>query len=313
MTRLSLNRRTLPRAGDWLVAEAIEILIAGGHGQVGRALACAPWPEGVRLHRPSRPELDLTSEAALSDAFARRPFAAVINAAAFTAVDAAEDQAGEAFLANALIPARLADRCRASDAVLIQLSTDCVFDGLKGQPYLEEDAPSPVGVYGASKRAGELAALSGAPRAAVVRTAWVVSARGSNFVRRILELAEADGALPVIADRRGSPTSADDLAMALVDLTLAMVAEPKAPGGVYHCVNGGDASWAEMASEAVRLMGSRGVVRPIPASDRPARAPRPVDARLSCERLARNYGIRMRHWREALVEIVAELKAERTS
>lgn len=295
------------------MAEPVDILIAGGHGQVGQALARAAWPHEVRLHRPTRAELDLTSDTALSEAFARTPFAAIINAAAYTAVDAAESEVGAAFLANALIPARLADQARRAGVALIHLSTDCVFDGLKGQPYAEEDATAPTGVYGASKRAGELAVLSGHPRAAVVRTAWVVSAQGRNFIRRILELAETTPELAVISDRRGSPTSADDLAAALADLTLAMIAAPTAPSGLYHCVNAGEASWAELAAEAVRLAGSPAVVRPVPASERPAPAPRPVDARLSCARLARDYGIRMRPWREALVEIVAELKAEKAS
>ncbi len=290
------------------MGDAVDILVAGGHGQVGQALAHAVWPDGVRLHRPTRNALDLTCEADLFQAFQRTPFAAVINAAAFTAVDAAQEQAGDAFAANALVPARLGDATRRAGIPLIHLSTDCVFDGRLDRPYAEDDPTRPISVYGASKRAGELAVLSANPRAAVVRTAWVVSARGRNFARAILDAGAARSELSVISDRVGSPTSADDLARALVVLTGAMIADPAAPSGVYHCVNAGAASWADLATEIVRLAGIPTVIVPVPATARPEPAPRPANARLSCERLARDHGVRMRHWRPALAEIVAELQ-----
>ncbi|OYX81863.1 MAG: dTDP-4-dehydrorhamnose reductase [Brevundimonas sp. 32-68-21] len=291
----------------------MDILITGGHGQVGQALAHASWPEGVRLHRPTRADLDLTSGPALAEAFARTPFAAVINAAAFTAVDAAETQPDEAFLANAEVPARLAEATRRAGIPLVHISTDCVFDGALDRPYAEDDATAPISVYGASKLAGEQAVLSGNPRAAVVRTAWVVSARGRNFVRTILDAAASRSELPVVADVIGSPTSADDLAEALVMLTLAMIADPEAPTGVYHCVNAGEASWADLAVEALRLAGSRTTIVAIPAADRPAPAPRPANSRLSCERLANDYGVTMRDWREAVADMVAELPSEKVA
>ena len=291
----------------------IDILITGGHGQVGQALAHASWPEGVRLHRPTRADLDLTSGPALAEAFARTPFAAVINAAAFTAVDAAETQPDEAFLANAEVPARLAEATRRAGVPLVHISTDCVFDGALDRPYAEDDATAPISVYGASKLAGEQAVLSGNPRAAVVRTAWVVSARGRNFVRTILDAAASRSELPVVADVIGSPTSADDLAETLVTLTLAMIADPEAPTGVYHCVNAGEASWADLAVEALQLAGSRTTIVAIPAADRPAPAPRPASSRLSCERLANDYGVTMRDWREAVADIVAELPSEKAA
>lgn len=295
------------------MAEPVHVLIAGGHGQLGQALAHATWPEDVRLHRPTRSELDLTSEAALAEAFARTPFAAVINAAAFTAVDAAEAQPDEAFLANAEVPARLAEATRRAGVPLVHISTDCVFDGALDRPYAEYDATAPISVYGASKLAGEVAVLSGNPRAAVVRTAWVVSARGKNFVRTILDAATSRSELSVVADVVGSPTSADDLAGALVVLTLALAADPAAPAGVYHCVNAGEASWAELAAEALRVAGSRTTVIPIPAADRPAPASRPANSRLCCLRLANDYGVAMRDWRAALADIVGELQSEKVA
>ncbi|WP_428151696.1 dTDP-4-dehydrorhamnose reductase [Brevundimonas sp.] len=295
------------------MADPIRILIAGGHGQVGQALAHAAWPDDVRLHRPTRADLDLTSATALAEAFARTPFAAVINAAAFTAVDEAETHPDEAFLANADIPARLSEATRRAGIPLVHISTDCVFDGALDRPYAEDDATAPISVYGASKRTGEVAVLSGNPRAAVVRTAWVVSARGRNFVRTILDAAVSRPELAVVANVVGSPTSADDLAGALAALTLAMIADPAAPTGVYHCVNAGEASWAELAAEALQLAGSRTTVLPIPAADRPAPAARPANSRLSCERLTRDYGVTMRDWRAAVADIVAELQLQRVA
>lgn len=280
---------------------------------MGQALAHAAWPDHVRLLRPTRTDLDLASGSDLAGAFARIPIAAVINAAAFTAVDAAEAQPDEAFLANAEVPARLAEATRRAGIPLVHLSTDCVFDGALDRPYAEDDATAPISVYGASKLAGEQAVLSGNPRAAVVRTAWVVSARGRNFVRTILDAAASRSDLPVVADVIGSPTSADDLAAALVTLSLAMVADPSAPTGVYHCVNAGEASWAGLAAETLRLAGSRTTIVPIPAADRPAPAPRPANSRLSCERLAHDYGVTMRDWRTAVADIVAELQLEKVA
>ena len=275
-------------------------------------LARTAWPEGVRLHRPTRAELDLTSETALAQAFARTPFAAVINAAAFTAVDAAETEVGDAFLANALIPARLADATRTAGVPLVHLSTDCVFDGRLDRAYAEDHATAPISVYGASKRAGELAVRTGNPRSTVVRTAWVVSARGRNFVRTILDAAAKETELKVVADVVGSPTSADDLAAVLAKLTQAMISN-LTTAEVYHCVNAGEASWADLAAEAVRLAGSPATVVPIKSVDRPAPAARPANSRLSCERLARDHGIRLRDWREAIADIVAELQSERVA
>lgn len=290
--------------------ETVEILIAGGHGQVGLALANAVWPEGVSLYRPSRKELDLTDGEALSDVIATRRIAAVINAAAFTAVDEAETRIGEAFLSNALIPARLAEAARRADIPLIQLSTDCVFDGVNDRPYRENDAVNPISVYGASKRAGELAVLSAGRRMVIVRTAWVISARGKNFARTILKLAASQAQLAVIGDVVGSPTSADDLAQALTVLSMTMIADPAAPTGIYHCVNAGQASWAELASETVRLRGYTTEIAAVPAADRPAAARRPANSRLACDRLEREHALSMRDWRLALADIVAQLKRD---
>ncbi|RZJ78072.1 MAG: NAD-dependent epimerase/dehydratase family protein, partial [Brevundimonas sp.] len=162
------------------MAEPVHILVTGGAGQVGLALQRVSWPAEVVIHAPDRAELDITDPAAVADAFARAPFAAVINAAAYTAVDKAETDREAAFAVNATAPGLLAAAAARSGAAMLHVSTDYVFDGAKPTPYVEDDATGPLGVYGASKLAGEKAVLAAHPRAVVLRTAWVLSPDRAN-------------------------------------------------------------------------------------------------------------------------------------
>lgn len=298
------------------MAEPIHILITGGAGQVGLELLAAEWPQDVVLHASPRSELDLTDPASVRSAFAATPFAAVINAAAHTAVDRAEAEVAVAFAANALGPAVLADMTREAGIPLIQISTDYVFDGAKAGRYVETDPVGPLGVYGASKLAGELAVRSGNPRSVVVRTAWVLSVHRTNFLKTMLRLAGDRPALDVVGDQLGCPTSARDIAAALRTIALKMIADPAAPTGVYHFVNAGETTWAGLAREILALSQASGgpwaEVRDIPAIDYPTPARRPANSRLSTEKLTRDYGIAPRPWQTAVAEIVAELNAERT-
>lgn len=298
------------------MAEPIHILITGGAGQVGLELLAAEWPQDVVLHAPLRQELDLTNPASVRSAFAATPFAAVINAAAHTAVDRAEAEVAVAFAANALGPAVLADMTREAGIPLIQISTDYVFDGAKTGRYVETDPVGPLSVYGASKLAGELAVRSGNPRSVVVRTAWVLSIHRTNFLKTMLRLAGDRPALDVVGDQLGCPTSARDIAAALRTIALKMIADPAAPTGVYHFVNAGETTWAGLAREILALSQASGgpwaEVRDIPAIDYPTPARRPANSRLSTEKLTRDYGIAPRPWQTAVAEIVAELNAERT-
>ena len=176
------------------------------------ALAEAAAALGLALDRVDRPAFDFDRPGSIADVFAASAPALVVNAAAYTAVDAAEDDADAAFRANRDGPAELARLCEAAGIPLIHISTDYVFDGLKGAPYVETDATSPQGVYGASKLAGEAAVLAGCSRAIVVRTSWVYSPTGKNFVRTMLAAGQRNGQLRVVADQTGCPTSAQDLA-----------------------------------------------------------------------------------------------------
>ena len=298
------------------MAEPVHILVTGGGGQLGLELVAADWPESVVIHAPGRDALDLSDPASIRAVFASRPFAAVINSGAWTAVDKAETEVAAAFAANALGPAVLAELAHAADIPLVQVSTDYVFDGSAAGAYQEGDPVAPLGVYGASKLAGELAVRTGAPRSVVLRTAWVLSPHRANFLKTMLRLAADRPTLRVVDDQYGCPTSARDIAAAIRTVVLRMIAEPDAPTGVYHFVNDGRTSWAGLAREIITLSAAQGgpsaEVEGITTADYPTPARRPANSTLSTEKLARNYGVVPRPWQEAVAEIVAELHPERS-
>lgn len=296
------------------MAEPRHVLITGGAGQVGLELQAHAWPEGVVIHAPGREELDLADPASVRAAFAARPYSAVINSAAWTAVDKAEDAVADAFLANAQGPAVLAEVTRQAGVPLVQVSTDYVFDGSADRPYVESDPVGPLGVYGASKLAGELAVGSGNPRSVVLRTAWVLSVHRANFLKTMLRLAESRDRLGVVGDQVGCPTSARDIAQALATITLRLMDDPDAPTGVYHFVNAGETSWADLATEIFALSKAAGgpsaEVYAITTDQYPTPAKRPANSRLTTTNLSRDFGIQPRDWRAAVAEIVAELNKD---
>ncbi|MFS0710731.1 dTDP-4-dehydrorhamnose reductase [Brevundimonas phoenicis] len=295
------------------MAEPVHVLVTGGSGQVGLELAAADWPDHVVLHTPTRAELDLEDIASVRTAFARIPFAAVINSGAYTAVDKAETDIAAAYAANAAAPAVLAEVTRQANVPLVQVSTDYVFDGQSDGFYSETTAVAPQGVYGASKLAGELAVRAGNPRSVVLRTAWVLSVHRANFLKTMLRLAKDRPILHVVSDQLGCPTAARDIASALKTITLRLIADSDAPTGVYHFVNAGEASWADLAREILSLSAKTGGptadVQPIATADYPTPARRPANSRLSTDKLARDYQIVARPWQDAVAEIVAELHA----
>ncbi|WP_298124965.1 dTDP-4-dehydrorhamnose reductase [Brevundimonas sp.] len=296
--------------------DVIDILITGGAGQVGHELARAKWPSHVRLHLPTRDQLDLGNADAVRAAFAATPFKAVINSGAYTAVDKAETEVAAAFAANAMGPAILAEVTRATGIPLIQVSTDYVFDGSGARDFAETDPVGPLGVYGASKLAGEVAVTTGNPRSVVMRTAWVLSPHRANFLKTMLRLATDRPTLRVVDDQHGCPTSARDIAGALKAITLRMIEDPDAPTGVYHFVNAGSTTWAGLAREIMALSAARGgpsaTVEGITTADYPTPARRPSNSRLDTSKITRDYGIAPRPWTDAVAEIVAELIPETT-
>ena len=294
-----------------------DVLITGGSGQVGRELLAARLPPSWRLHAPTRAALDLANPEALAAAVAEERWAAVINAGAYTAVDRAESDSTAAWTVNAAGPRALAAATAGAGIPLIQVSTDYVFAGDKPQPYLESDAVGPLNVYGASKLGGEIALAALNPRHVILRTAWVVSRHGANFVKTMLRLGSERRLLRVVADQHGAPTAARDIAAALIAVAERMIADPDGASGVYHFANAGETTWCELArfvfAQAARVGREPPRVEAIATADYPTPARRPANSRLATGRIQRDFGLTPRPWREAVAEVVAELVTSRCS
>jgi dTDP-4-dehydrorhamnose reductase len=287
------------------------VLITGANGQLGMELQRCAWPDEWEIVALDRAALDLGKPSAIRAKVAERPWAAVINGGAYTAVDRAESEVATAWAINAMAPAVFAESCAKAGIPLIQVSTDYVFAGDKDGAWEIDDPVSPLGVYGASKLGGELAVRTSGVRHVILRTAWVVSAHGHNFIKTMLSLAADRDLLTVVDDQHGSPTSAADLATALSTITMCMVEDRNAPTGTYHFSNAGAATWAGFAAEIFRQSAARGgpsaQVKPITTSDHATPARRPANSVLSHEAIRSAYGVKPRDWREALGDILDEL------
>jgi dTDP-4-dehydrorhamnose reductase len=287
------------------MSEPGPILTTGGGGQLASALAGAPG-----MMRVGRPVFDFDRPETIEAAFrAARP-RVVVNAAAYTAVDAAESDSEAAYRANAEGPGMLARLCAAADVPLIHVSTDYVFDGRKTTPYQETDAVDPQGVYGASKLAGEEAVRSAGGKSIVLRTAWVYAPTGKNFVRTMLAVGKTRDRLTVVADQVGCPTTAADLADAILAIIGRIDAAGWDPayGGIFHAAGSGETSWHGLAvatfEEAARHGAKVPEVVPIATADWPTPAKRPANSRLDCSRLDGVFGVKMPHWRSSLARTV---------
>jgi dTDP-4-dehydrorhamnose reductase len=283
------------------------ILVTGGTGQLASALAASA---GVPIVRVGRPEFDFDQPDSIETAFRRAAPWLVVNAAAYTAVDAAESDAEAAYRANRDGPAVLARLCTQADTPLIHISTDYVFDGAKGAPYVEADPVAPQGVYGASKLAGETAVLAGCTQPIVLRTSWVYGAAGRNFVLTMLNLAKTRQHLRVVADQVGCPTAAADLATAILAIAMRIRAEgwQQRFGGVFHAAGNGSTTWHGLAcaafEEAVRHGSPVPQVDPITTAEYPTKAKRPADSRLDCGKLAAVFNVQLPPWRPSLARTI---------
>jgi dTDP-4-dehydrorhamnose reductase len=289
------------------------ILVTGGSGQLATSLASQGRE---RVHLVGRPILDFDHPVTIEAAFRAAEPWLVVNAAAYTAVDAAEANEAAAFRANRDGPAKLARLCAAAGVPLIHVSTDYVYDGEKPSPYVETDAVGPHGVYGKSKLAGEQAVLASGARAIILRTAWVYAATGRNFVRTMLSLAQTRDALRVVADQHGCPTAASDLAACILAIAARLEAEGWSDdrAGVFHAAGAGETTWHGLAQavfeEAARHNAKvPASVEAITTADYPTPARRPANSRLDCARLATVFGIRFPHWRDSLSRTVDEIFA----
>ncbi len=295
------------------------ILVTGASGQLGMALQRCVLPAGWEVVALDRARLDLSDTAAIARVVAAghhgQPWAAVINGGAYTAVDKAESDAVTAWAVNALAPAAFGQACALAGIPLVQVSTDYVFPGDRDGAWEVDDAVAPLGIYGASKLGGELAVRTSGARHAIVRTAWVVSPDGANFVKTMLRVAADRDVLRVVDDQRGSPTSAADLADALALMAIRLAGDETAPTGTFHFSNAGATSWAGFAEEIFRQSAARGgpsaQVERIASSEYPTPARRPANSLLSHAAITRAYGIVPRPWESALANILDELMGER--
>lgn len=293
------------------------LLLTGASGQVGWELRRSLLPLG-EVVAPSRAELDLEDPAALKRAVREVRPVAVFNAAAFTSVDAAEDDPRRAEAINVAAPAALADAVRRIDALLVHFSTDYVFDGRSKRPYLESDPTAPLGVYGRTKLEGERAVETSGCRYVTIRTSWVYASRGRNFLRSVLRLASEHDTLRIVADQIGTPTWARPLAAAAVQIAGKLLPPPgrtledaPPPYGTYHLACTGSTSWHGFATAileraarrpdlASRLRAGPTSVEAIATSDYPTAAMRPAYSVLDCRRARRVFGVALPTWESAL-------------
>jgi dTDP-4-dehydrorhamnose reductase len=297
-----------------MVTESGRILLVGADGQVGAELRRTLAPLG-QVIGVDRAEIDLADESAIRALLrAERP-GLVVNAAAYTAVDKAESDADAAYAVNARAPAVLAQEAAALGAWLIHYSTDYVYAGDKVGPYVETDPTGPLGVYGASKLAGDQAVAAVGGQHLVLRTSWVYGARGGNFVKTMIRLARERETLSVVSDQVGAPTSARQIAEATAQIAQQLPQDDDAAlSGVYHLQGGGEASWYEFAVAIVEQLREADAatvrcreVRPIPTSAYPTPARRPANSRLDCGKLRQAFGLSLAGWRVELADRFAEI------
>jgi dTDP-4-dehydrorhamnose reductase len=295
----------------------MRVAVTGRHGQVVRSLIERGADAGIEIVPLARPEIDLERPEMIPAALSVLQADIVVNAAAFTAVDLAESQSELAFAINHRGAEAVAGAAAGLKIPVVQLSTDYVFDGTLDRPYVETDPVNAMNVYGQSKLAGEQAVASAQPDHVILRTAWIYSPFGKNFVRTMLSLADQRPEISVVADQLGAPTSALDIADNVLGVAWQLLERPGAPElrGVFHMTGAADASWADFAEgifAASKAMGGpvARVVR-IPTSAYPTAAGRPANSRLDCSKLAATYGLRLPAWRQSLLGCVQHLLQER--
>lgn len=285
------------------------ILVTGANGQLGQALRliAGQYPAFNFIYTDWQ-ELDITDTAAVAAFFTAQPVQACINCAAYTAVDKAESEEEKAFQLNFEAVLNLAEACQQHHAQLLHISTDYVFDGRHYRPYTETDEASPRSIYGSSKLRGEAAALGYNPETIIVRTSWLYSQFGINFVKRMRELMQERPSLNVVFDQAGTPTYAVDLAHALLQILSYRQAHPDASiGGVYHYSNEGVISWYDFAVAIKELTGAGCEICPITSDQYPTPAERPPYSVLNKQKIRDTFGIKIPYWKDSLQECLRHL------
>jgi dTDP-4-dehydrorhamnose reductase len=296
----------------------MRLVVTGREGQIVRSLMERARASAIEVVPAGRPELDLASPATIAQTLASLRPDAIVSAAAYTAVDAAESDEAAAFAINAEGAGAVASAAARLRVPVVHLSTDYVFSGTLDRPYREDDETGPIGVYGASKLAGEHAVAAATPDHAILRTAWIYSPFGKNFVRTMLNLARQRPEISVVSDQHGTPGNAFDLADGILAVARNLLERPGdgALRGVFHMSAAGETTWDDFAraifEASGKLSGPSAQVKSIATKDYPTPAKRPANSRLDSSKLAGTHGVRLPPWRQSLGGCVERLiQAER--
>lgn len=280
------------------------ILVTGANGQLGREMQviAATFPHYTFLF-VTREELPIDNAEAVTEYFNNHSIDVCVNCAAYTAVDKAESEMDQAFAVNGVATGNLAALCKEKNSLFIHISTDYVFDGSATTPYKEDHPVQPIGVYGASKLKGEELALQNNTQSIIIRTSWVYSSFGNNFVKTMLRLMKERESINVVDDQRGCPTYAADLAKAIMDIISGTTVNP----GIYNFSNHGIITWYQFAVAIKELSGSKCVVNPIPSSQYPTPAKRPAYSVLDTTKIRDTFNVVIPEWKESLHQCLSLL------
>jgi dTDP-4-dehydrorhamnose reductase len=280
------------------------ILVTGASGQLGRSIKklVNQKETSENFVFATRDDLDLHSIINIQNYFEAQSFDLIINCAAYTSVDSAEDHQEEANMINHLAVKKIAEIAKRNNIKLIHISTDFVFDGLKHKPYFENDTTSPLNIYGKTKLAGENAVLSIMNyNAIIIRTSWVFSEYGNNFVDTILKLIKKGGDLNIVSDQIGTPTYAADLGQVILTIIKSEKFNAvKQESTIYHYSNEGECSWYDFAKEIVNISGTQRTINPIKTEDYPTAAKRPLNTLMSKDKISKEFGLKINFWNDAL-------------
>jgi len=280
------------------------VLVTGASGQLGQSIQfiASHYPE-MQFVFASSSDLDVTNQERVTSFFKENKIDFCINTAAYTAVDKAESESEKAYLANVIGPKNLAMACQKSGSTLLHISTDFVFDGTNKKPYLETDSTNPIGVYGQTKLEGEQEVIKNGQKYFIIRTSWVYSQFGNNFMKTMLRLAQDRTELNVVADQVGTPTNAVDLAKAILEIISSSTQHPTSNNyGIYNFSNEGVCSWYDFAKEIFRINNLTITVNPIPTEMYPTPAKRPKFSVLDKSKIKTTFGISIKTWQESLLQ-----------
>lgn len=292
----------------------MKVIVTGSNGQVGKELCKKGKARGFDITALDLPDFDITDPEAVDRAVCRDNIFAVINAAAYTAVDKAESEPDTAFRVNQKGPANLASSCKKQGIPLVHISTDYVFDGSKKDAYIETDPVSPVGIYGKSKAAGESDVRTILREHIILRTAWLCSEHGNNFVKTMIKLGQERDKIGVVADQYGCPTFAPDLAEAILDIIGQVSEKRDIPWGTYHYCGKGVITWYDFAKKALELAGDHTALKvqhivPLSTEEYPTPTQRPANSAMDCSLIEKNFNVIPKHWQDSLNNLVKQLFA----